>query len=84
VVALSVIHVVPSLTLHWTRWLHTRFTGGVVLSRRFQLYVDDISQGDLDVDRSPFAGFELWLGPSGWSSDAVETAMATVSTGAPE
>jgi hypothetical protein len=48
------------------------------------MYVDDISRGDLDVDRSPFAGIELWLGPSGWSSDAVETAMTTVSSGAPE
>jgi hypothetical protein len=83
-VAHSVIKVGPSVTLHWTRWLHTRFTGGAVLSRRFEMYVDDISQGDLDVDRSPFAGIELWLGPSGWSSDAVETAMATVSSGAPE
>jgi hypothetical protein len=82
-VAHSVAKLGPSVTLHWTPWLHTRLSGGVVLSRRFELYVDDISQGDLDVSRSPFAGLELWFGPSGWSSDAVETAMTVASNEPP-
>jgi hypothetical protein len=69
----------PAAAPRW--WLHTRFTGGVVLFCRFETYVDDISQGDLDVGRGPFAGLELWFGPSGWSSDAVETAMAEASRG---
>lgn len=75
-VAHSVIKAGPSVTLHWTSWLHTRFTGGVVLSRRFEVYVDDRERAELDVGRGPYAGLELWFGPSGWSSDALETAMA--------
>jgi hypothetical protein len=78
-VAHSVIKAGPSVTLHWTHWFHTRFTGGVVLSRRFEVYVDDREQGELDVGRGPYAGLELWFGPSGWSSDALETAMAKTS-----
>ena len=76
-VAHSVIKAGPSVTMHWTSWFHTRLAGGVVASRRFELYIDDISQGDLDVSHGPFAGIELWFGPSGWSSDAVETAIST-------
>jgi hypothetical protein len=79
-VAHSVAKLGPNLTLHWTDWLHTCLAGGVVLDRRFELYIDDVSRGDLDVNRSPYAGVELWFGPSGWSSDAAETALATVST----
>jgi len=78
-VAHRVAKVGPSVTLHWTEWFHTRLAGGVVLDRRFELYVDDISQGDLDVSKGPYAGIELWFGPSGWSADAAETAMATAS-----
>jgi hypothetical protein len=78
-VAHSVAKLGPSLTLHWTDWFHTRLASGLVLDRRFELYVDDISQGDLDVSKGPYAGIELWFGPSGWSSDAAETAMATAS-----
>jgi uncharacterized protein DUF6268 len=80
-VAHSVIKAGPSVTVHWTNWFHTRLAGGVVASRRFELYVDDISQGDLDVSHGPFAGIELWFGPSGWSSDAVETAIGTAGAG---
>jgi hypothetical protein len=79
-VAHSLAKLGPSVTLHWTDWLHTRLAGGLVLDRRFELYIDDVSRGDLDVNRSPYAGLELWFGPSGWSSDAAETAMATVSS----
>jgi hypothetical protein len=80
-VAHSVTKLGPSVTLHWTEWFHTRLAGGVVLDRRFELYVDDISRGDLDVNQGPYAGLELWFGPSGWSSDAAETAMSTLSKG---
>ena len=76
-VAHRVAKIGPSVTLHWTSWFHTRVGGGLVLDRRFELYVDDISQGDLDVSKGPYAGLELWFGPSGWSSDAAEMAMAT-------
>jgi len=75
-VAYSVIKVGPSVTLHWTKWLHTRLNGGMALHRRFDMYLDDRSQGDLDVSSGPYAGLELWLGPSGWSSDAAEAALA--------
>jgi hypothetical protein len=78
-VAYSVIKVGPSATLHWTSWFHTRLAGGVALHRRFELYDDDTSLGDLEVGRGPFAGLEIWFGPSGWSSDAPETALATAS-----
>lgn len=75
----SVIKAGPSVTMHWTSWFHTRFTGGVVLSRTFDVYVDNRERAELDVGRGPYAGLELWFGPSGWSSDALETAMATSS-----
>jgi hypothetical protein len=78
-VAHSLAKLGPSLTLHWTDWFHTRLAGGVVLRRRFEVYVDDDSRGDLRVNQGPYAGIELWFGPSGWSSDAAETAIATVS-----
>jgi uncharacterized protein DUF6268 len=74
-VAHSVAKVGPSVTLHWTNWFHTRLSGGAVVRRRFEVYVDDVSRSDLRVDNSPYVGLELWFGPSGWSSDAVETAL---------
>jgi hypothetical protein len=78
-VAHSIAKLGPSVTVHWTDWFHTRVAGGAVLDRRFELFIDDASRGDLDVNRSPYAGIELWFGPSGWSADAAETAMAAVS-----
>ena len=82
-VAYSVIKVGPSVTLHWTDWLHTRINGGMALHRRFDLFERDRSRGDLEVGSGPYAGLELWLGPSGWSSDAAEAALAAAGAPAP-
>jgi hypothetical protein len=83
-VAYSVIKLGPSVTFHWTKWLHSRVQGGLALHRRFELYLEDHSQGDLDVGTGPFAGVELWIGPSGWSSDVTELALDATRPGSDE
>ncbi|HKU43609.1 MAG TPA: hypothetical protein VJR89_35845, partial [Polyangiales bacterium] len=67
--AYSLIKAGVAATVHWNDWLHTRAYGGATLHRRFEIFLDDESQGDLRVEPGPYAGLELWLGPSGWKTD---------------
>lgn len=69
-VASSMIKAGLGATVHWNAWCHTRLYGGAAMARRFEVYVEDESQGDLKVEAGPFAGLELVVGPSGWKADA--------------
>lgn len=69
-VAHSIGKVGLAATVHCTRWLHTRLYGGAAVHRRFELYVDDDSQGDLEMDPAPYVGLEVAVGPSGWRADS--------------
>jgi hypothetical protein len=65
-VAYRVVKMGAAATVHWNPWFHTRLYGGAAVARRFEVFVDDDSQGDLKVETGPFAGIELSIGPSGW------------------
>lgn len=67
-VAYRVVKVGVGATVHWNPWFHTRLYGGAAAARRFEVFVDDDSQGDLKVETGPFAALELSIGPSGWKS----------------
>lgn len=68
-VAYRVVKVGAAATVHWTRFLHTRLYGGAATLRRFEVFIDDDSRGDLKLETGPFVGIELALGPSGWKAD---------------
>lgn len=68
-VAYRVVKVGAAATVHWTPWLHSRLYGGAATLRRFEVFVDDDSRGDLKLETGPFVGLELALGPSGWKAD---------------
>jgi hypothetical protein len=68
-VAYSAVKLGVSATVHATKSLHARVLGGAALRRRFEVFVDDESLGDIEVAPGPFVGLELWFGQSGWRSD---------------
>lgn len=76
-VAYSVAKVGVAATAHLNKSLHARVHGGAALRRRFEVYLDDDSQGDLRVATAPYVGVELFFGPSGWREDE-EHAQAEV------
>lgn len=67
--AYSVVKAGLALTLHWTRFMHTRLYGGAALRRRFEPYYQDREVGGFSASPGGYAGLELWVGPSGWKSD---------------
>jgi hypothetical protein len=69
-VAYRVVKVGLAATVHWNPWFHSRLYGGATVARRFEVFKNDDSQGDLKVETGPYAGVELVIGPSGWKSDA--------------
>jgi hypothetical protein len=71
-VAYSIIKAGAAATVHCAARIHTRVYGGIAASRRFEILVDDVSQGDLEVATRPYLGIELVFGPSGWKSDSRE------------
>ena len=78
-VAYSVGKVGLAATAHLQPSLHARVYGGAALHRRFEVYVDDDSQGDLRVATAPYIGIELFVGPSGWREDQAQRAPEPVS-----
>ena len=71
-VAHSVAKVGVAATAHLNRSLHARLHGGAALRRRFEVYLDDDSQGDLRVATAPYVGVELFFGPSGGREDEAQ------------
>jgi hypothetical protein len=67
--AYSVTSAGPVMIVHVTRTLHLHIESGMTIRRRFELFLDDTSQGSGGLESTWYVGARVRFGASGWRSD---------------